>query len=71
MDILIYLMGILQGPELFTRFNLFICFTMSYMVIGLRKKEVILFEINELLEQLWLLDGLLILLAHLEPIVEK
>ena len=36
--------------ELFTGFKLFICFTISYMVIGLRKKEVILFEINELQE---------------------
>ena len=44
---------------------------MSYMVIGLRKKEVILFEIKELQEQLWLLDGLSILLANLEPIFDK
>ena len=44
---------------------------MSDMVIGLRKKEVILFEINELQEQLQLLNGLSILLANLEPIFEK
>ena len=50
MDILIYFIGILQGPELFKGFKLFICFTISYMVIELRKKEVILFKINELQE---------------------
>ena len=41
------------------------------MVLGLRKKEVILFEINDLKEQLLLFDSLSILLANLEPIFEK
>jgi len=40
-DILMYLIGILSGPELFAGFSCLICLITSLIIIGLRKNEAL------------------------------